>query len=464
MEYSCSSLEKQIRSKKISIDDLYNNFKIVEQEVKRNVGLCSSSGSQNMAFVSNPITSNNDDVSIVFGVSISSPQENRFRNQETTRRTVNVEDKSSKEMVAIDEAGFDWSYMADDEAPINMAFMDSFKSEDILIKDSEIAVLKNKLEKISKENDDLDNKIEKSENASQSLDKLIGSQITDKSNRGLGYVSYNVVPPPHTIRFSPPRIDLSHTGLLEFAEPSVQSYRVKPIEVDWESEGEDEVESSPEIERMTVEPSVDKVEVDIPKKNDKHARRPVKYAEMYKTQRPKVLNAVSTNKGKAVKASGHLHKQLEDHGYFDNGCSRHMTRNISYLTDFKEFDEGYVAFEGGAKGDKITGKGIIRTSKLDFEDVYFVNELKFNLFSVSQMCDKKNSVLFTDTECFVLSPDFKLADESHVLLKVTRKNNIYSVDMKNIVPTKDLTCLVAKAINDASMLWHKRFGHITDIC
>ncbi|GJY27711.1 putative ribonuclease H-like domain-containing protein [Tanacetum coccineum] len=48
------------------------------------------------------------------------------------------------------------------------------------------------------------------------------------------------------------------------------------------------------------------------------------------------------------------------------------------------------------------------------------------------MCDKKNSVLFTDTACFVLSPDFKLADESQVLLKVPRKNNMYSVDMKNI--------------------------------
>nr|GFA42055.1 retrovirus-related Pol polyprotein from transposon TNT 1-94 [Tanacetum cinerariifolium] len=55
-------------------------------------------------------------------------------------------------------------------------------------------------------------------------------------------------------------------------------------------------------------------------------------------------------------------------------------------------------------------KGKIKTGKLDFDDVYFVKELKFNLFSVSQMCDKKNSVLFTDTECLVLSSDFKLPD------------------------------------------------------
>ncbi|GKA42241.1 hypothetical protein Tco_0734901 [Tanacetum coccineum] len=68
------------------------------------------------------------------------------------------------------------------------------------------------------------------------------------------------------------------------------------------------------------------------------------------------------------------------------------------------------------------------------------------------MRDKKNSVLFTDTGCFVLSPDFKLADKSQFLLKVPRKNNMYNVDMKNIIPKESLTCLVAKATLDESML------------
>nr|GEV79625.1 reverse transcriptase domain-containing protein [Tanacetum cinerariifolium] len=109
---------------------------------------------------------------------------------------------------------------------------------------------------------------------------------------------------------------------------------------------------------------------------------------------------------------------------------------------------------------KITGKGKISTGKLDFEDVYFVKELKFNLFSVSQMCDKKNNVLFTDTECVVLSRDFKLLDESQVLLRVPIKNNMYSVDLKNIALSRGLPCLFAKAILDESNLWHKRLGHI----
>ncbi|GJT11524.1 putative ribonuclease H-like domain-containing protein [Tanacetum coccineum] len=148
-----------------------------------------------------------------------------------------------------------------------------------------------------------------------------------------------------------------------------------------------------------------------------------------------VLSAVKGNKGNAVKASacwGNPQQDLKNKGVIDSGCSRHMTGNRSYLTDYEEINGGFVAFGGNSKRGKITRKGKIKTGKLDFEDVYFVKELKFNLFSVSQMCDKKNNVLFTDTECVVLSPDFKLTDESHVLLKVPRKDNMYSIDLKNV--------------------------------
>ncbi|GJV39095.1 hypothetical protein Tco_1417535 [Tanacetum coccineum] len=143
------------------------------------------------------------------------------------------------------------------------------------------------------------------------------------------------------------------------------------------------------------------------------------------TARPNsaVVNAVRENQVNVVKASAYWvwrptkltsssitlkrnnygHSKKEYQGYVDSGCLRHMIGNMSYLSDFKEFNGGYVTFGGGAKGGKITGKGTLKTSKLDFEDVYFVKELQFNLFSVSQMCDKKNSGLFTDTGCFVLS-------------------------------------------------------------
>ncbi|GJZ28353.1 putative ribonuclease H-like domain-containing protein [Tanacetum coccineum] len=76
------------------------------------------------------------------------------------------------------------------------------------------------------------------------------------------------------------------------------------------------------------------------------------------------------------------------------------------------------------------------------------------------MCDKKNKVLFTDTECLVLSPDFKLPDESQVLLKVPRQNNMYSFNLENIVLVRGLACLVAKAIVDESNKWHRRLGYV----
>ncbi|GKB76815.1 putative ribonuclease H-like domain-containing protein, partial [Tanacetum coccineum] len=114
--------------------------------------------------------------------------------------------------------------------------------------------------------------------------------------------------------------------------------------------------------------------------------------------------------------------QLNDKGFVDSGCSRHMSGNIAHLSDFKDFDGGYVTFGGGANGGRITGKGTIKTDKLDFDD---------------------------------------LPDENQILLKIPRQDNMYSFDMKNIVPKDGLTCLVAKATSEESMLRaQKVFGHV----
>ncbi|GJV34553.1 putative ribonuclease H-like domain-containing protein [Tanacetum coccineum] len=151
-------------------------------------------------------------------------------------------------------------------------------------------------------------------------------------------------------------------------------------------------------------------------------------------------------------------KEYKEKAVIDSGCSRHMTGNKCYLDEYEDYDGGFVSF-GDGKG-RISRKGKIKTGSLDFDDVYFCKELKYNLFSVSQIYDKKNNVLFTDTECLVLSSNFKLLDESQVLLRVPRKDNIYSVDLKSVVPTGGLTCLIAKATIDESNTWHRRLGHI----
>nr|GEU49907.1 hypothetical protein [Tanacetum cinerariifolium] len=133
---------------------------------------------------------------------------------------------------------------------------------------------------------------------------------------------------------------------------------------------------------------------------------------------------------------GNPHQALKDKGVIDSGCSRHMTGNISYLSDFEEINRGYVTFGGNPKGGKITGKVKIRTGKLDFNDVYFVKELKFNLFSVSQMCDKKNIVLFTNTKWMKgIKKDFSVA-------RTPQQNGIAERKNKTLIEAARTICLV----------------------
>ncbi|GJW13772.1 ribonuclease H-like domain-containing protein [Tanacetum coccineum] len=378
----------------ISFDNLYNNFKIVEQEVKRSVNSSSNSSSHNVAFVSTPSSINDVFVNIAssslstastidntarlsdatiyaflanqlngshvvhedleqiheddleemdlkwqlallsmkarkfyqrtgkkiiingsdtagydktkvecfnchkmghFARECRNPrsQENRSRNQDSSRRTVNVEESSSKAMLAIDGVGFDWSFMTEEKTPTNfalMAFSDSEvhnnktcsktclksfedlksqydnlrielnKSEfdlanykrglasveeqlvfykknegmlcdqivvlkrDASFNESEINALKIQIERLKKEKESNQIKIDNFENASKSLDKLIGCQISDNNRKGVGY---NAVAPPPTGLFAPPTIDLSNSGLEEFKQPEFEGYRVK---------------------------------------------------------------------------------------------------------------------------------------------------------------------------------------------------------------------------------------------
>nr|GEZ75325.1 ribonuclease H-like domain-containing protein [Tanacetum cinerariifolium] len=378
-------------------------------------------------------------------------QESMPRNEDSSRKIVNVEDTSSKAMVAIDGSGFDWSYMADDEATTNMALM-AFSD-------------------------------------SKSFDKLIRSQIFDNSRTGLGFTSYNAVAPPPTCLFAPPTIDLSNSSLEEFQHPEFKGYGPKdsksvcvdtsneikkaldaPIIKDWVYDSDDDesevmvlkshnVQHKPEQANQprkgtgqrevrpvwnnsmrinhqnfsnskrnfaptTVLTKSGIVPISTARQSSSRAAAPVSAARPINTAAPKPLvnvakprqnalqkshslsrrpfyqqttlknrnlnnkvntgkvNSVNTAKGNRLtsvvgKQGINCNPQdaLKDQGYFDSGYSRHMTRNISYLTNFREQDGGYVAFGEGEKGGKITRKGTIRTGKLDFEDVYFVKEL-----------------------------------------------------------------------------------------
>ncbi|GKF45087.1 hypothetical protein Tco_0131639, partial [Tanacetum coccineum] len=146
-------------------------------------------------------------------------------------------------MLAIDGVGFDWSDMAEKQVQTNMALMAFSDSEcdDLIVKLNQtefttatykiglatveeqlITYRKNEFEKVKQEKEGIEFKIEKFDNASKCLDKLLGSQITEKSKKGLGY---NDVPPPHPLIYNrPKKIDLSYSILDEFKDPEFKSY------------------------------------------------------------------------------------------------------------------------------------------------------------------------------------------------------------------------------------------------
>ncbi|GKB08689.1 putative ribonuclease H-like domain-containing protein [Tanacetum coccineum] len=376
-------------------------------------------------------------------------------NRENTKRVVPVEITTSNALVSCDDSGCDWSDQAE-EGPTNFALM-AYSSTSLESVESRILVYK-KNEYVYEED----------------------IKIVDKYKTSLGY---NVVPPPYIGNFMPPKPDLSFSSLEEFvnepivSEPIVKKHVVEtseakaseekpkavrknngaPIIEDWVFDSEEEDVPQAKNEKKTAKPIFAKIEfvkskkqVKSPRKttvkqvngarpmtdvfNKAHStvRRPINkktttknsnFNQKVKTARPKaVLNAVKGNQVNVVKASAcwvwkpktkvidHVSKHnsastiLKRFDYIDaqgrsNGCSRHMTGNMSYLTDFEEINEGYVAFGGNPNGGKITGR-------------------------------------------------------------VPRKNNMYSVDLKNIVSKGGLTCLFAKATSNESKLWHRRLGHI----
>ncbi|GJY30700.1 putative ribonuclease H-like domain-containing protein [Tanacetum coccineum] len=425
----------------------------------------------------------------------------------------------------------------------------TFLKYDIQVKDIFIKDLKNQLEEALKEKDDLKLKLEKFEESSKNLTKLINSQISAKDKTGLGFDSqvnknelhknksevfesasdssvnksekdnnqvndrykvgegYHAVPPPYIGNFMPLRPDLSFAGLDE----SVFKFEVNetitsvhesettafvttknslekpktvrpsaPIIEEWESDSDDNCVIRSSIEQN--KPSYDKINF---VKSNENTRKFVIEQHTYRQaenlrkmvnnngrvtgqrevrpvwnnaqrvnhqnklthphpRRNFVLSAVITNSGRvpvntakqsfsraAVSNSTVKYVNIAASRATVNGAKPssnvfhkpkavvsvvqgHKAHAVKALVDYQEINGGFVAFGEGPKGGKIT--------------------------------KKKNSVLFTETECVILSPDFKLLDENQVLLKIPRQNNMYSFDLKNVVPSEGETLLEMKGI------------------
>nr|GEU84399.1 retrovirus-related Pol polyprotein from transposon TNT 1-94 [Tanacetum cinerariifolium] len=332
---------------------------------------------------------------------------------------------------------------------------------EVQLRDNALVVLRQKFKKAEQERDDLKLKLEKFQTSSKNLIQLYQS--------GDGY---HVVPPPYTGTFMPPKLDLVFHDAPNVNETDHPAFNVElrptkpdtdlshthtpsaPIIEDWVSDSEDD--SEPEIPQnalsfvqtteqvKTPRPSVKTIETFIPTANHKTTIPKPKsngncrnrkacfvcksLDHLIKDYQDKPKPKRTINRSSSLKAStfplkvtaakapmvnvvngnwGNPQHALKDKGVINSGCLRNMTGNMSYLSDFEELNGGYVSFGGNPNGGKISGK-----------------------------------------------------DENQVLLKVPRENNIYNVDLKNIVPSRDLTCLFAKATLDESNLWHRRMDHI----
>ncbi|GJY94618.1 putative ribonuclease H-like domain-containing protein [Tanacetum coccineum] len=613
----------------MSIDDLYNKFKIVEQDVKKSVG--ASNGAQNLAFMTALITSistvnfsdntmyafmvenlngsnllqhdleqiHEDDLEAMdlkWQLSLLSMRAKRYFERIGKKIFINAndtvgydkskqgnnEDTSSKAMLAKDGVGFDWSDMAEEQVQTNMALMAFSDSEvyndktctktclknyetlkkqcddlivklnqteftaatykrglaiveeqlityrknevlfseevavlkrEVACKDYEINVLKSKFEKVKQEKEGIEFKIKKFDNASKSLNKLLESQITDKSKKGLGY---NDVPPPHPLIYNQPKkLDLSYSGLDEFKDPEFKSYGSEDKQVSEDTSSF--VESSLNVDKETVFLVDKKIEFVKPKNHEKPVKKSVRYAEMYRSQSPRG-NQRNWNGQKSNQLGSDFvmyNKACFICGSFDHvqaHCKYHQRERMVYGNNYNRVNYNYTTnrTHPNAQRNMVPRAVLMKTSLKPFNTARTVNTAhpKSIVFSAKPMSPKakvantarpkvvntarphlavvnvvrvnqanavkasacwgkpqQDDTRFIDSGCsrhmtrnIAYLSDFKEFDE--ILLKIPRKDNMYSFDMKNIVPKESLTCLVAKDTSDESMLWHRRLGHI----
>ncbi|GJU00546.1 putative ribonuclease H-like domain-containing protein [Tanacetum coccineum] len=417
----------------MGLDDLYNNFKIVEQKVKRSAG--ANNDDKNLAFLTTSSPSSTNTINIVnTGVSTGTTKVNtastetstasfsdatvyaflstqpqgsqlvhedleqlhdddleemdlkwnmallsmrarkfyqrtgrkiiidgsstagydKSKNQGSSSKAVRIEDAFEKAMYAIDGAGLDWSDMAEEKIQANMALMAFSDSEVTNDKSCSKSCLKN-YEALKKQYDDLLVKLDDTgfkaftykrghKEYQMGLLRTELEKITNKSKKGFGY---NAVISPHPLILNRPTpLDLSYSGLEEFKEPEVNEYgprnsSLKTTTVfDRESNNskentDDSLTQQPKTVNETssvVSPLKEEKKADVPIATKKESVKPVN------PSRRSVSNS-----------------QLNEKGFVDSRCSRHMSGNIAHLSDFKEFDGGYVTFGGGANGEESLG-------------------------------------------------------------------------------------------------------------
>nr|GEV14631.1 hypothetical protein [Tanacetum cinerariifolium] len=395
----------------LSFDDLYNNLRVFERDVKGTTA--SSSNTQNVPFMSADNTSSTNDVSTAYNVSSSAPQ-------------LDYDDLEQIHDDDMEEMDLKWQFDNKDPVGFDKTKVECFNCH--------------KIRHFARDCRAKGNQDSRRRDAGYN-----GNKTRDNGTR----------PASHDDSKALVTIDGEDIDWSGHVEEDAQNYAMMA----YSSSNSGSDNEASDLEDTSVNdryadgmhavsppitgnymPSGPDIEIDYfkftygPKQTsvDESDSKPSEYASYESDSSVEITTSMTELVKNAPKDDPH--RALNDKGIVDSGCSRHMTGNKAHLANYQEFKGGSIVFGGSNR--RITGKGKIKAGRLDFEDVYYVEELKhFNLFS--------------------------LPDENQVLLKIPKQHNMYNFNLKNIDPSGDLACFFAKASINESNKWHKRLGHVS---
>ncbi|GJS84168.1 ribonuclease H-like domain-containing protein [Tanacetum coccineum] len=372
--------------------NIYNNFKIVEQEVKGTASSSSSLNSQNMAFLSSPSSTN--EVNTAYGVSTANTQVSSASTQVSTDNTLVSNANLSDDTV--------YAFLANQPNMSQIVYEDL---EQIHEDDIEEIDLKWQLALLSMRTRRFFQKIGRkitingSDTAGYNKSKVecfnyhkIGhfarecrgprNQDSRNMNQDSSRKTINVEETSSKAMF-----DLSNSGLEEFQQPEFKGYGPKPSKIVSEDISNEVRESldaplvkkvmlDNKLEKKTIFPTLAKIEFVRPKQQEKPVRKPVKYAEMYRytivlmdTWFPRaVLMKTSLRSLNTTRPVNTAHPKTTvwsstkiNQAMLTVDCSRHMTRNMSYISEFKLLREVMLPLGEERKEGIITSKEDLKT-------------------------------------------------------------------------------------------------------
>ncbi|GJV59187.1 putative ribonuclease H-like domain-containing protein, partial [Tanacetum coccineum] len=397
-----------------------------------------------------------------------------------------------------------------------IAWGEKYKFQNYNLKCREIKInnLKIELEKVVKERDELKVKIEKWEESSKSLYKLLNGQMNDNDKNGLGYGTqidemsnkfqtdceismsifkvrssdeeiisandkfskvdgYHAVPPPITKNFLTPRADISFAGLDEFAiRKKIIKSKTTELKTDTsKSKTSETIGNTNEVNNEKPKPSVS-------------ATRPsvTTASPSVITVRPVCTARPSISTARPVYATRPFYPRMDN--VRPRGSCSPIKRSYYTKPAFRPKDLKQDVKTFGVQNMTTAGtRAVVNTSKgkldTDLKKSRWVWRPKGNYMdhvsknSGSFMLKKGNPDILLQDHAVVDSgcsnqmtgnkaylSNFKLLDESQVVHRAPRKDDVYSLDLKNIVPFGGITYLYANAIADESKLWHRRLGHV----